>query len=127
MKIFENILKKFHLSSKNPNDNMLTAKQSMEAIYNVSKMLDEKAMNLQEKFPEIRKSIHEYCEEIAKIQPSVSVRAGKFEQALAQQITKVSTECDRIFTSKDSKELLNEVNNLARVIRERQNADSSEE
>lgn len=125
MKILDSIKKVFAFS-KIPDKNMLAAKQSMDRIYMAFATLDQKSLALQEKYPEQREKLHAFYNDVITIEPSVSVRAGKFEQVIAQTITKVSTECDRIFTTKNTKSIDKEIENLGKAIRERQNADLPE-
>lgn len=119
----EKLVSLFFKSQHNRQKNMETAQASMNDIINSFELLNEKANNLRDNFPEQKALINEYFEQVQKIEPSASVRAGKFEQALAQQITRVSSLCDKVFTSSDSSELDVELKNLDRAIRERMNAD----
>lgn len=104
-------------------ESVLAAEESMKNIQNSFGILNEKTKNIEDKYPEQKKQINEYYEQVMAIIPSVSVRAGKFEQALAQEITKVSSLCDQIFVSDDVKVFDSELKMLGRFIRERQNAD----
>lgn len=87
-------------------------------------MLDEKSKNLEEKYPEQKAVIRRCFENTKKIEPSVSVRAGKFEQALALQITKVSSAIDKILTNGDEQKFGKELELLERYVRVRTNADN---
>ncbi|MCR5045532.1 MAG: hypothetical protein K6A42_03015 [Treponema sp.] len=124
--IFKKILNKIKASKSASPESLKAAQESMLNIINAFGALDQKAKNLSEKYPEQEKLIHQYFDEAKKIEPSVSVRAGKFEQALQQQITKVSSLIDKIFTDNDPKKLDSELKLLARYIRVRTNADSEE-
>ena len=95
-------------------------------IINAFGALDQKAKNLEEKFPEQEKLIHQYFSDAKKIEPSVSVRAGKFEQALQQQITKASSCIDKILVDGDERKLDEELKLLGRYVRVRTNADSED-
>lgn len=124
MKFFEFIKRKF--SKRASPESLKAAQESMVNIINAFSVLDEKAKNLQEKYPEQKNRIHQCFEDAKKIEPSVSVRAGKFEQALAQQITKVNSLIDKIFTSNDEQKLNEELKLLERYVRVRANADTAE-
>lgn len=108
-------------------ENQKAAEDSMESLRTRINILNQKAINLEENYPEQRKTIQECFNILNSIEPSSSVRAGKFEQQIAVSITKVSTECDQVFATKDEKKLTSEIKLLSRVIRERQNADLVQE
>lgn len=97
----------------------------MKSLRDRMNTLNQKAFNLSENYPQQRKEIEECNNILNSIEPSSSVRAGKFEQQIAVAITKVSTVCDQVFTTKDEKKLTSEIKLLSRAIRERQNADTT--
>ena len=119
-KIFE----KLRFSKIASPESIKTAQDSMVNIINRFALLDEKSKNLAEKYPEQKELIHQCFENTKKIEPSVSVRAGKFEQALALQITKVSSAIDKILTNGDEQKLNKELELLERYVRVRTNADN---
>ena len=104
-------------------ENQKAAEDSMKSLCDRMSTLNQKAFNLSENYPQQRKEIEECNNILNSIEPSSSVRAGKFEQQIAVAITKVSTVCDQVFTTKDEKKLNSEIKLLTRAIRERQNAD----
>ena len=99
----------------------------MESLKKRMDLLNQKALNLSENYPEQRSKIGECFKTLSSIEPSASTRAGKFEQQISVAITKVSTACDKIFTQKDSKSLDSEIEILIRNIREREHADEVQE
>lgn len=119
-KIFE----KLRFSKIASPESIKTAQDSMVNIINRFALLDEKSKNIAEKYPEQKELIHLCFENTKKIEPSVSVRAGKFEQALALQITKVSSAIDKILTNGDEQKLNKELELLERYVRVRTNADN---
>ena len=119
-KIFE----KLRFSKIASPESIKTAQDSMVNIINRFALLDEKSKNLAEKYPEQKELIHLCFENTKKIEPSVSVRAGKFEQTLALQITKVSSAIDKILTNGDEQKLNKELELLERYVRVRTNADN---
>ncbi len=123
---FKKFLNKIKASKSSSPESLKAAQESMLNIINAFGALDQKAKNLEEKFPEQEKLIHQYFSDAKKIEPSVSVRAGKFEQALQQQITKVSSCIDKILVDGDASKLDEELKLLARYVRVRTNADSEE-
>lgn len=125
MKINSLLEKFFSLfkKSKYTKVNQATAKEAMDTLFSRMDILNQKAFNLQENYPELRNQIQTCFENFKLIDPSASVRAGKFEHQIAVAITEVSTACDKIFTSKNSKDLTSKIAALSRAIRERQNAD----
>ena len=104
-------------------ENQKAAEDSIKSLRDRMNTLNQKALNLSENYPQQRKEIEECNNILNSIEPSSSVRAGKFEQQIAVAITKVSTVCDQVFTTKDEKKLNSEIKLLTRAIRERQNAD----
>ena len=124
-----NMLKLFSFFKKQKftEENQKAAEDSMESIRSRMNILNQKAINLEENYPEQRKQIQECFDVVNSIEPSSSVRAGKFEQQISVAITKVSTVCDQVFTTKDEKKLSSEIKLLSRAIRERQNADLVQE
>lgn len=112
---------------KRAQENQKAAEDSMESLRTRMNILNQKAFNLTENYPEQRKEIEECYAILNSIEPSSSVRAGKFEQQIVVAITKVSTSCDKVFTSRDGKKLASEIKQLSRAIRERQNADLVQE
>lgn len=112
----------FH-NQKFSEENQKAAENSLESLRIRMNILNQKAINLKENYPNAQKEIEECFNTLNSIQPSSSVRAGKFEQQISVALTKVSTACDKVFTSKDEKSLTSEINLLNRAIRERQNAD----
>lgn len=125
MKINSLLEKFFSLfkKSKYTKVNQATAKEAMDTLFSRMDILNQKAFNLQENYPELRNQIQTCFENFKLIEPSASVRAGKFEHQITVAITEVSTACDKIFTSKNSKDLTSKIAALSRAIRERQNAD----
>lgn len=119
-KIFE----KLKFSKIASHESFKAAQDSMVNIINRFAVLDEKSKNLSEKYPEQKNRIHICFENTKKIEPSVSVRAGKFEQALALQITKVSSAIDKILTNGDEQRFNKELELLERYVRVRTNADN---
>lgn len=120
--LFEKILSKIG-KSKYIKENEKAAQDSIRTLKYQMDLLNQKALNIAENYPEQKKQISECFNQINSIEPSTSVRAGKFEQAISVEITKVSTACDKIFTSKDQKKLDSEIKALAKAIHERVNAD----
>ncbi|MCR5385825.1 MAG: hypothetical protein K6E69_01755 [Treponema sp.] len=108
-------------------ENQKAAVDSMDSLKKRMDLLNQKAFNLAENYPEQRVKIGECLKSLSAIEPSASTRAGKFEQQISVAITKVSTACDKIFTSKDSKVLDSEIEILIRNIREREHADEVQE
>ena len=92
-------------------ENQKAAEDSIKSLRDRMNTLNQKAFNLSENYPQQRKEIEECNNILNSIEPSSSVRAGKFEQQIAVAITKVSTV------------LNSEIKLLTRAIRERQNAD----
>lgn len=123
------MLKIFSIFNKHKfsQENQKAAEDSMMSLRIRMNTLNQKAFNLTENYPDQRKAIEECNTLLESIEPSSSVRAGKFEQQIAVAITKVSTACDQVFTSKDEKKLKSEISLLSRAIRERQNADTVQE
>lgn len=119
-KIFE----KLKFSKITSPESFKAAQDSMLNIINRFAVLDEKSKNLSEKYPEQKAIIHRCFEDTKKIEPSVSVRAGKFEQSLALQITRVSSAIDKILTNGDEQKLNKELELLERCVRVRTNADN---
>ncbi|MBQ0162969.1 MAG: hypothetical protein KBS84_07435 [Treponema sp.] len=122
MPLFERILSAIG-KSKYTKENIKAAEDSIKTLKYQMDLLNQKAFNLAENYPEQKKKIADCFSQVNSIEPSTSVRAGKFEQAISVAITKVSTSCDKIFTSKDQKHLDEEIKALAKAIRERINAD----
>ena len=120
------LLNKFKSSKRSSPESLKAAEESMLNIINAFGSLDQKAKNLQEKFPEQEKAIHKYFGAVKKIEPSVSARAGKFEQALQLQITKTSSCIDKIMAGSDGSQLVQELKLLERYVRVRGNADTEE-
>lgn len=110
--------------SKYTKENQLAAENSIKTLKSQMDLLNQKAFNLSESYPDLKNQITDCFNQVNSIEPSASVRAGKFEQAISVAITKVSTECDKIFTSKNPKPLNDEIKALSKAIRERQNADA---
>lgn len=110
-------------TQKRQKENQKAAEDSMQSLRDRMNTLNLKASNLAENYPEQRKEIEDCFNTLNSIEPSSSVRAGKFEQQIAVAITKVSTQCDQIFTEKNDTALASEIALLTRAIRERQNAD----
>ena len=110
--------------SKHNKQNLLAATQSLEALIERAKILDQKALNIKDNYPELSKKINDCLQTLLSIEPSSSVRAGKFEQQISVAITQVSTSLDKIFTSSDSAKLEQQISLLERNIRERVNADT---
>ena len=123
---FKKFLNKIKASKSSSPESLKAAEESMLNIINAFGALDQKAKNLEEKFPEQEKLIHQYFSDAKKIGPSVSVRAGKIEQALQQQITKASSCIDKILVDGDARKLDEELKLLGRYVRVRTNADSEE-
>ena len=123
---FKKFLNKIKASKSSSPESLKAAEESMLNIINAFGALDQKAKNLEEKFPEQEKLIHQYFSDAKKIEPSVSVRAGKFEQALQLQITKVSSCIDKILVDGDARKLDEELKLLDRYVRVRGAADSEE-
>ena len=123
---FKKFLNKIKASKSFSPESLKAAEESMLNIINAFGALDQKAKNLEEKFPEQEKLIHQYFSDAKKIEPSVSVRAGKFEQALQQQITKASSCIDKILVDGDERKLDEELKLLGRYVRVRTNADSED-
>lgn len=123
---FKKFLNKIKASKSSSPESLKAAEESMLNIINAFGALDQKAKNLEEKFPEQEKLIHQYFSDAKKIEPSVSVRAGKFEQALQQQITKASSYIDKILVDGDERKLDEELKLLGRYVRVRTNADSED-
>lgn len=113
--------------SRYSKENQKAAVDSMESLKKRMDLLNQKALNLSENYPEQRSKIGECFKTLSSIEPSASTRAGKFEQQISVAITKVSTACDKIFTQKDSKSLDSEIEILIRNIREREHADEVQE
>lgn len=124
--LFEKVASLFNSSNKNK-ENQKAAEDSMQSLWTRMELLNQKAGNIKENYPEQRAKIEECYNQLKSIEPSASVRAGKFEHQISVAITNVSTVCDKIFTDKDSKKLNSEINLLSRAIRERQNADTVQE
>ncbi|MGN0739683.1 MAG: hypothetical protein ACI4LX_05890 [Treponema sp.] len=124
--IFEKIFSFFN-KSKYSKENQITAEESMTALRHRMEILNQKALNLKDNYPDQRAQIQNCLDLINSIEPSASVRAGKFEQQISVAITQVSTACDKIFTNKDVSKLESLINALLRSIRERQNADIVQE
>ena len=122
--VFRKIFEKLRFSKIASPESLKAAQDSMLNIINRFAVLDEKSKNLAEKYPEQKAKIHNCFENTKKIEPSVSVRAGKFEQALALQITKVSSAIDKILTNGDEQKLNKELELLERYVRVRTNADN---
>lgn len=122
--ILKKICEKLKFSKIASPESIKAAQDSMLNILNRFAMLDEKSKNLAEKYPSQKDSIHRCFEDTKKIEPSVSVRAGKFEQALALQITKVSSSIDKVLTNGDAQRLNKELELLERCVRVRANADN---
>lgn len=112
------------LFSKKTKENQKAAEEAIATLRTRIDILNQKAQNLSESYPAERAKIQECFTQLNQIEPSASVRAGKFEQQIATSITKVSTACDKIFTNKDQDRLNTEINLLIRNIRERTNADN---
>lgn len=126
----ENIFEKFFSSfnkSKYSKENQITAEESMTTLRSRMEVLNQKALNIKDNYPDQRAQIQNCLDLINSIEPSASVRAGKFEQQISVAITQVSTACDKIFTNKDVSKLDSLINALLRSIRERQNADIIQE
>lgn len=113
--------------SKYSKENQITAEESLKALGGRMEILNQKALNIKDNYPEQRAKIQECFDLFSEIEPSASVRAGKFEQQIAVAITQVSTACDKIFTSNDTQKLDSVIQSLSRAIRERQNADLVQE
>ena len=124
--IFEKLFSFFN-KSKYSKENQITAKESMTTLRSRMEVLNQKALNLKDNYPDQRAQIQNCLDLINSIEPSASVRAGKFEQQISVAITQVSTACDKIFTNKDVSKLDSLINALLRSIRERQNADIVQE
>lgn len=124
--ILKNIFSHFN-KSKFQEENQLAAKESLESICKSLNILNQKAINIKENYSKQQIEIQNCFESIQKIEPSASVRAGKFEQQIAVAITKVSTELDKIFTTKNCEPLDQSISQLTRSIRERENADNIQE
>ena len=99
----------------------------MTTLRSRMEVLNQKALNIKDNYPDQRAQIQNCLDLINSIEPSASVRAGKFEQQISVAITQVSTACDKIFTNKDVSKLDSLINALLRSIRERQNADIVQE
>lgn len=125
--IFKSLLNKLKSSKRTSPESLKAASESMLNIINAFGTLDQKAKNLEEKFPEQAQEIHRHFEAVKKIEPSVSVRAGKFEQALQLQITKASSCIDRLLAGGGADELKDELKLLERYVRVRTTADSEED
>ena len=126
----ENIFEKlfsFFFKSKYSKENQITAEESMTTLRSRMEVLNQKALNLKDNYPDQRAQIQNCLDLINSIEPSASVRAGTFEQQISVAITQVSTACDKIFTNKDVSKLDSLINALLRSIRERQNADIVQE
>lgn len=123
MNIIKKLIKKITFSKSVSPESLKAAEESMLNIINAFAVLDEKSKSIQDKYPAAREKIHLLFEETKKIEPSVSVRAGKFEQALQQQITKVNSSLDKIWASNDQKKLDDELKLLERYVRVRTTAD----
>ena len=126
----ENIFEKFFSffnKSKYSKENQITAEESMTTLRSRMEVLNQKALNIKDNYPDQRAQIQNCLDLINSIEPSASVRAGKFEQQISVAITQVSTACDKIFTNKDVSKLDSLINSLLRSIRERQNADIVQE
>ena len=126
----ENIFEKFcsfFNKSKYSKENQITAEESMTTLRSRMEVLNQKALNIKDNYPDQRAQIQNCLDLINSIEPSASVRAGKFEQQISVAITQVSTACDKIFTNKDVSKLDSLINALLRSIRERQNADIVQE
>lgn len=123
------MLKIFSLFSKNKFslENNKVAQESILSLRTRMNTLNQKTNNIKEKYPEQQQQIQKCYDQIQQIEPSASVRAGKFEHQIAVAITQVSTELDKIFTLQDSTNLDAQISLLSRTIRERQNADSTTE
>lgn len=122
--LFERVLSSIG-KSKYIKENQKAAEDSIKTLKYQMDLLNQKAFNLAENYPEQKKQISECFSQINSIIPSTSVRAGKFEQAISVAITQVSTSCDKIFTSKDQNHLDSEIKSLAKAIHERINADNT--
>ncbi|MCQ2610786.1 MAG: hypothetical protein MJ169_03470 [Treponema sp.] len=121
------IVKSIFSSNKKDLESQRTAQESMEQIRSRMDILNQKAFNLKDNYPEEKNQIAELFELVNTIEPSPSVRAGKFEWALGQAITRVSSACDKVFTSLNKDELDAEIALLSKAVRERQNADMEED
>lgn len=124
--IFEKLFSFFN-KSKYSKENQITAEESITTLRSRMEVLNQKALNLKDNYPDQRAQIQNCLDLINSIEPSTSVRAGKFEQQISVAITQVSTACDKIFTNKDVSKLDSLINALLRSIRERQNADIVQE
>lgn len=124
--IFEKLFSFFN-KSKYSKENQITAEESMTTLRSRMEVLNQKALNIKDNYPDQRAQIQNCLDLINSIEPSASVRAGKFEQQISVAITQVSTACDKIFTNKDVSNLDSLINALLRSIRERQNADIVQE
>ncbi len=124
--IFEKLFSFFN-KSKYSKENQITAEESMTTLRSRMEVLNQKALNIKDNYPVQRAQIQNCLDLINSIEPSASVRAGKFEQQISVAITQVSTACDKIFTNKDVSKLDSLINALLRSIRERQNADIVQE
>ncbi len=124
--IFEKLFSFFN-KSKYSKENQITAEESMTTLRSRMEVLNQKALNIKDNYPDQRAQIQNCLDLINSIEPSASVRAGKFEQQISVAITQVSTACDKIFTNKDVSKLDSLINALLRSIRERQNADIVQE
>lgn len=120
--LFEKIFA-FANKNKYSKENQKAAEESIQSLRSRMDILCQKAQNLEDTYAEQRTQIEECAKTFSAIEPSASVRAGKFEQQIAVAITSVSSELDKIFTTKNPKALNSEIKLLVRVIRERQNAD----
>ena len=123
MNFIKKFIKKITFSKSVSPESLKAARDSMENIINSFSLLDEKAKSIRDKYPDSCKKIHGLFEAAKKIEPSVSVRAGKFEQALLQQITKVNSLLDKIWESNDRAALDAELKLLERYVRVRTTAD----
>ena len=124
--IFKLLLNKLKSSKRSSPESLKAAQESMLNIINAFASLDQKAKNLSEKYPQQEEQIHATFEAVKKIEPSVSARAGKFEQALQLQITKVSSCIDKLLVSGDASQLDAELKLLDRYARVRGAADLEE-
>ena len=124
--IFKRMLNIFKSSKRTSPESLKAAQESMLNIINAFATLDQKAKNLSEKFPAQEGQIHAAFEAVKKIEPSVSARAGKFEQALQLQITKTSSCIDKLLVTGDGKALDEDLKLLERYIRVRAKADTED-
>ncbi|MBP5402565.1 MAG: hypothetical protein J6Y36_05340 [Treponema sp.] len=113
--------------SKYSKENQKAANDSLVSLKKRMDILNQKALNLSEGYPEQRSQIAQCYDTLNKIEPSASTRAGKFEQQISVAITKVSTACDKIFARESSDNLDREIALLCRTIREREHADEVQE